>query len=174
METREVFVWIKHKENNIGFSFDTDKPLDEVHKYYSTYWVIASLAKDRSVSSTMSWMTWLFLGRTLDEIFTNSYTITVRVFETFEEATSDDIFWKNFSDAEDAEDAEDAGRDSLKIINDLIATMRKSNKFTADNINDMVDLKNKIQYEENSEKKAKLIKKTVTTIMTAMIDNDII
>jgi len=168
METREVFVWIKHEENNIGFSFNTDKPLDEVHKYYSTYWVIASLAKDTSVSSTMSWMTWLFLGKTLDEIFTNSYTITVRAFETREEATSDDIFWKNFSDAEDVR------WDSLKIINDLIATMRKSNKFTADNINDMVDLKIKIQHEENSEKKAKLIKKTVTTIMTAMIDNDII
>jgi len=52
--------------------------------------------------------------------------------------------------------------------------MRKSNKFTADNINDMVDLKIKIQHEENSEKRAKLIKKSVTTIMTAMIDNDII
>jgi len=170
MEAREVFVWIKHKENNMGFSFDTDKPLDEVYKFYSTYWVIASLAKDRDTSSTMGWMTWLFLGKRLDEIFTNSHTITVRVFETLEEAIADDIFWKNFSDAEN----EKENWNSLKVINDLIATMRKSNKFTADNINDMVDLKIKIQHEENSEKRAKLIKKSVTTIMKAMIDNDII
>lgn len=99
MDKREVYVWIKTIKSKMWFSFVTNKTLEEVKEFYSTYGIlIVCWMEWKKMWKALSWMTWIFVWAPMDKIIRNYKYCEVRAFDDIVEAKADPMFHSAFDD----------------------------------------------------------------------------